>query len=102
MQDSDPVVAALPVERPDAFDRMSPSERGRRARFFFIARGAGFPEIMSWFLALADDDASMRVAAETLAAIEDDAILAIARNLTETAGQASFWRLASPRLARSR
>lgn len=95
--EDDPVVTALPDERPVAMSRMSTSERARRARFFVIARGAGSSDVIAWFLSMANDDASTGCAGEAVVAMDDGAILSIARSLNEGVGDASFWRLSEPR-----
>jgi hypothetical protein len=91
-RDPDPVVAALPIERPAALAYMSTEERGRRARYFFIARGAGVPEVLAWVMAMESGEASVAEAKEVVAAMDDAAMLAIVASLPDDEeGRASFW-----------
>jgi hypothetical protein len=41
----DRIVDLLPSERPAILARMTTGEQAMRARYFFIARGAGYPEV---------------------------------------------------------
>ena len=92
--DRDPVVAALPAERPAALAHMSPEDRGRRARYFFVARGAGMPEPLAWFMAMESDPLSLADARKVVSNMDDEAVLQIAATLPDDdEDRASFWRL---------
>jgi hypothetical protein len=92
--DPDPVVAALPDERPAALARMSPEDRGRCARYFFIARGSGMDEMLAWFFTMQSSAEAVAEARAVVANMEDEAILAVAASLPDDdEGRATFWRL---------
>jgi hypothetical protein len=59
---------------------------------FFIARGAGMPEVLAWVMAMESGQASVAEAQEVVAAMDDVAVLAIAASLPDDEeGRASFW-----------
>jgi hypothetical protein len=92
--ETDSVVAALPHERPAALAHMAPEEQGRRARYFFIARGAGMPEVLAWCMAMETGAAAVADARAVVAAVDDASILAIAASLPDDEeGRATFWKL---------
>jgi len=88
----DAIERRLPAERPAAFRAMPIEERAWRARFWVMARGAGYPEPMAWLLAMSDDPSFGAYAKDTVEGVPDARIEAIHDSLAE-GDSVTFWTL---------
>ena len=97
IDERDPVVDALPEERPSSLAQMSAKDRGRVARYFLIACGAGMPEPLAWHMATFLTPAIVAEQEEVVANMTDEEILAIAASLPDDGPKVYFGHLADPR-----
>lgn len=94
IDDRDPVVDALPSDRPSFLGQMSAKDRGRFARYFFVARAAGMMEPLAWFMAMPRTPELVAEQDEVVSRFTDEQILAIAASLPDEGPRVMFGHLA--------